>query len=323
MYIHQTPQSRPPAAWPAGATAEVSSCQSRLFAAAAASVRYGVPMSRVVDIDERAVRDALTAAAERTALLAASIDDAGTPAPHLQWSVGEVAAHLGGFCLPAFTDAVRGREASWLPLIPEVDGFRERLAGANARTLDRAPVPPTDELVHMIRDGARSLLLAVEGRGGDEVLHTPWYGPGATLDLTTVLCVMLGELLVHAQDIARGLRRPWHIDAAEARLVVGGVFTAMIPRIVDPVRARGVHATYEIRAWGGPRFVNRVDDGVAVAEPFTGQSVDCHLIGDPVELMLVGYGRRSQWTSIARGRLHAWGRRPWLGLRWKGLYLNP
>jgi uncharacterized protein (TIGR03083 family) len=306
-----------------GATAELEFLTVGTVCSAPAAVRYGVPMSRVVDIDERAVRDALTAAAERTALLAASIDDTGTPAPHLQWSVGEVAAHLGAFCLPAFTDAVHGREAFWHPFIPEVDGFRERLAGANARTLERAPLPPTDELAHMIRDGTRGLLDAVEGRGGDEVLHTPWYGEGATLDLTSVLCVMLGELLVHAQDIARGLGRPWHIDAAEARLVVAGVFTAMIPRIVDPVRARGVHATYDIRAWGGPRFVNRVDDGVAVAEPFTGQSVDCHLFGDPVELMLVGYGRRSQWTSIARGRLHAWGRRPWLGLRWKGLYLNP
>jgi uncharacterized protein (TIGR03083 family) len=318
MYIHEIPRPGPPGIPESGVPAN-----SRLFVSGASAVRYGVLMSRVVDIDERAVRDALTAAAERTALLAASIDDTGTPAPHLQWSVGEVAAHLGGFCLPAFTDAVRGREACWQPFIPQVDGFRERLAGANARTLARAPLPPTDELARMIRDGTRALLDAAESRGGDEMLHTPWYGQDATLDLTTVLCVMLGELLVHAQDIARGLGRPWRIDAAEARLVVGGVFTAMIPRIVDPVRARGVHATYEIRAWGGPRFVNRVDDGVAVAEPFTGQRVDCHLLGDPVELMMVGYGRRSQWTSIARGRLHAWGRRPWLGLRWKGLYLNP
>jgi hypothetical protein len=288
-----------------------------------AAVRYGVLMSRVVDIDERVVRDALTAAAERTAILTASIDDTGTPAPHLQWSVGEVAAHLGGFCLPAFTDAVRGREAFWHPFIPQVEGFRERLAGANERTLARAPLPPTDELARTIGEGARTLLRAVEGRGGDEVLRTPWYGEGATLDLTTVLCVVLGELLVHAHDIARGLGRPWHIDPGDARLVVGGVFTAMIPRIVDPERTRGMHASYDIRAWGGPRFVNRVDDGVAVAEPYTGQRVDCHLLGDPVELMLVGYGRRSQWTSIAHGRLHAWGRRPWLGLRWKGLYLDP
>ncbi len=139
-------------------------------------------MSRAVDVDEHAVRHALTAAAERTALLAASIDDTGTPVPHLEWSVGEVAARLGAFCLPACADAVRGREAYWQPFIPRVDGFRE---------------------------------------------------------------------------------------------------------------------------------------------PFTGQSVDCHLLGEPVELMLVGYGRRSQWASIAHGRLHAWRRRPWLGLRWKRLYLDP
>ncbi len=286
-------------------------------------LRYGVQMSRIVDIDGRAARDALIAAAERTALLCASIDDTGTPVPGLEWSVGEVGAHLGGFCLPAFNDAVHGREGRWDPFIPRVEGFRERLAGANERTLAGAPAYSPADLGRLIRNGARALVSSVEGHDGDETVRTPWYGEDATLDLTSALCVVLGELLVHGRDIALALGRRWRTDPADARLVVGGVFTAMIPRIVDPRRAHGVHATFDVAAWGGPRFVNRIDGGVAAAEPYTGQAVDCHLLGDAVELLLVGYGRRSQWTSIARGRLQAWGRRPWLGLRWKGLYLDP
>jgi hypothetical protein len=43
--------------------------------------------------------------------------------------------------------------------------------------------------------------------------------------------------------------------------------------------------------------------------------VDCHVSADPVALLLVAYGRRSQWGPIVTGKLVAWGRKPWLGPR--------
>jgi hypothetical protein len=39
--------------------------------------------------------------------------------------------------------------------------------------------------------------------------------------------------------------------------------------------------------------------------------------------VLVGYGRMSQWRAIGTGRLIAWGRKPWLGFRFVGLFFNP
>lgn len=47
------------------------------------------------------------------------------------------------------------------------------------------------------------------------------------------------------------------------------------------------------------------------------------LWADPVDLMLVIYGRTSQWGPIARGRLLAWGRKPWLGLSFQSRFFNP
>ena len=47
----------------------------------------------------------------------------------------------------------------------------------------------------------------------------------------------------------------------------------------------------------------------------TASSVDCHVSADPVALLLVAYGRRSQWVPILTGRLVAGGRKPWLGVR--------
>jgi len=38
------------------------------------------------------------------------------------------------------------------------------------------------------------------------------------------------------------------------------------------------------------------------------------LSADPVACLLVFYGRRSEWPEILRGRMLAWGRRPWLAV---------
>jgi hypothetical protein len=44
---------------------------------------------------------------------------------------------------------------------------------------------------------------------------------------------------------------------------------------------------------------------------------------DPAALLLVLYKRRSQWPAIARGKLLAWGRRPWLAFSLAGRFHQP
>jgi len=51
--------------------------------------------------------------------------------------------------------------------------------------------------------------------------------------------------------------------------------------------------------------------------------VDCHILASPVALLLVLYGRISQWGPIAKGQLFTWGRRPWRAPGFKNLFLNP
>ena len=57
-----------------------------------------------------------------------------------------------------------------------------------------------------------------------------------------------------------------------------------------------------------------IDDG-NVTVTGDGESVDCHVSAEPVALLLIAYGRRSQWVPIMTGKLIAWGRKPWLGPR--------
>jgi hypothetical protein len=65
-----------------------------------------------------------------------------------------------------------------------------------------------------------------------------------------------------------------------------------------------------------------VDDGHMMVGPRR-NSVDCHVSADPVELLLVAYGRKTQWVPILTGKMVAWGHRPWLGPRLVSYLVTP
>jgi hypothetical protein len=54
-----------------------------------------------------------------------------------------------------------------------------------------------------------------------------------------------------------------------------------------------------------------------------GRRPDVTISAQPVALLLVLYKRRPQWPAIARGRLLAWGRRPWLAFSLAGRFHQP
>jgi uncharacterized protein (TIGR03083 family) len=269
-----------------------------------------------------AARAALPAAVQRTVALVRSIPDAATPIRGSDWTVGEVAAHLV-VVARAFTAAAAGQAGSWASMVPDLDDFHERLAAVNTRTIAAIP---RDDLVRLgddLGDGVAAFLRASAERSGEELVDTPWYGRGVTRRLDTLTCLAIGELVVHGYDIAKALHRPWPIDPEHARLVVAGVFPAMIPLLVDAPAAAGRRLACELRVRGGPRFVVRFHHGTTSVEPSASQPVDCWVSADPITFLLFGYGRTGQWGAIARGRLVAGGRRPWLALGFRRLLLNP
>jgi uncharacterized protein (TIGR03083 family) len=269
-----------------------------------------------------AARAALPAVVERTVALVRSIPDAATPIRGSEWTVGEVAAHLV-VVARAFTAAAAGQTGSWAGMVPDLDDFHERLAAVNARTIAAIPRDDPVRLGDDLGDDVVAFLRASAERSGEELVDTPWYGRGVTRRLDTLTCLAIGELVVHGYDIAKALHRPWPIDPEHARLVVAGVFPAMIPLLVDAPAAAGRQLAYELRIRGGPRFVVRFHDGTASVEPSASQPVDCWVSADPTTFLLVGYGRIGQWGAIARGRLAAGGRKPWLALGYRRLLVNP
>jgi uncharacterized protein (TIGR03083 family) len=270
------------------------------------------------------VRASIPKAAARANELIRSIPDVNAPIPRSTWSVGDTAAHLV-VVFRAFTDAVEGRLEYWDERYGEGDiRTWARLAAGNERTL--VEVANRDDpraLARQLREGVQAFLAVTASRPPDYTFRTPWYGGDRTRVLGCITCLVLGELVLHGYDIATALGRPWPIDPDDARRIISGVFTHMGPLVGNPETTKGRRVSYQFDVRGGPRFILRYEDGKGTAEPAGSGPVDCHLVGDPVTMLLFGYGRISQWGKIATGKLSAWGSKPWLGLQFRRYVLTP
>ena len=99
--------------------------------------------------------------------------------------------------------------------------------------------------------------------------------------------------------------------------------SASRPEFVDPTTAHGHTGGYDLWVRGGPRVVFRFTNGQVSLEEPGGAPVDCHVLAEPVALLLLMYGRIRQWQPIATGRLLPWGRRPWRALGFRRMFFNP
>jgi uncharacterized protein (TIGR03083 family) len=262
-----------------------------------------------VPLDLPATRVALEGVGRRLVELLAAVPDPQAPTRGLAWTLGETSLHIAAG--PGrYADFARGR-ALPEPTIDLGPVSRQRLAAESERT--------PSVLARRLEENTRRYLAETAVLPGTHPV--PFFG-GLTIELAAQSAILLGEFIVHGYDVARSVGRPWPIEAAHARLIVAGV-TAVLPRYVDRARAAGLTATYQVRLRGGPSFQVRFDRGTTTVGPSQPGAADCRLTVDPVTFLLVAYWRRSQWPGILRGQLRAWGRRPWLGTRFQGLFVRP
>jgi len=250
-----------------------------------------------------------------------------------QWDLAEVAMHLSQAWI-----VVPGLAADDLSGASDIvaDGRVTASGSLIADVWDLAALTTTGVHTHTERDPAvladridQRAHAFLDGLGQQSVAAShAWVVEGVTVTLPTLICHLLNETAVHGYDIARADARRWSIPARHAALVVDGFLVPVIaglgPRsMVDQKAAAGLQATYEIHVRGGQRHQFVFDDGDLSVERPGSRRVDCHLSVDPAAFLLVAWGRRSQWPAIARGQLVAWGRKPWLGPRFRRLIRNP
>jgi hypothetical protein len=244
---------------------------------------------------------------------------------HGEWNLAELAVHLM-HVLDFEVGTVRGDP------VPAVNSF----ADLGAYTVGYvAGEPSRDPLALADRIEAYAAEFAARTAGVAPEVEYEWLG-GARLPLSAVRAHILSELLVHGWDVAHAEGRAWRISRADAIVAIDefmGPLAAAIAQagsfggagaFVDPTRAAGLRAVYDLQLADGPRRHLVFDRGaLAITAPQPGRRVDCHLRADPATLLLVLWGRRSHWPAVARGQLRAWGAKPWLAARLPSLIRTP
>jgi hypothetical protein len=260
---------------------------------------------------------ALSAVVPRLTALIRSIKQPAAPALG-EWNVADVAVHLANAweTLPVLAS---GERESPLQHVDELSGLTTAMVRSETR-------PDLAGVADRIDAAAAAFLTAAQARATDTT--TPWLVEGIQASTPTFACHLLNESLIHGYDIAHAERAPWSIPSAYAALALTGFVFPMVGSLdaramVNQEKAAGVRASYEIHIRGFDRVFLSFDDGALRVEPVALRRVDCHVSADPAALFLVMWGRVNQWSEVLRGRLFAWGRKPWLGPRLRTMVRNP
>jgi hypothetical protein len=261
---------------------------------------------------------ALQDAVKRSAELWRRVEGPDALAPGLKWTAAETAAHVVGD-LRDYTQALTRHVRGYMTHANRPSESPSHLsAKVNARHLEEIPERDLSLLADLLEQAAaRYLDVAVAVDPGVEI-ETP---NALVLSPPTMACLLLGEQLVHGLDIARAGRLPWSIGAPEALLVTPGAM-AVMPQYLRPGRAGGGRMSFELRLRGGPSYRLSIANGAAEITA-AGQRADCKITADPVDFLLLGYGRIPQWSVVLRGRLRPGGRKPWLAAKFGGLLYSP
>jgi uncharacterized protein (TIGR03083 family) len=231
------------------------------------------------------------------------------------WTVADTLAHL--VAVAAMDVSLSRQTAPELP-VPGIGELRlattvDTVADMNDEILSHFTERRTPELVARLRADIDTLL-EVTGQG-DPAREVIWLG-GARVWLPGLLAHLLNELNIHAWDIARGLRRPWHTDPQDATqfvdVFIAGVTERGYGNLLDragPVRPGRISVTFSSRVGEPVSFA--LTDGLITREP-PHERPDVRLSYDPEVFNLMLFGRISHVGAVARGKLMLGGRRPWL-----------
>jgi hypothetical protein len=257
-------------------------------------------------------RSALEATAWRTAGLIRSLPDLDGRIPASEWTVREAAVHLVNHA-GLHTEIAEGLAS------PIGSVATEALAAENAARIADIPEAGAEKVASLLTDAVAGLLEATANRSAHQPVQ---FHAGVSIDLAALVCISLGEQLLHGYDIATALGAPWPIEPVHADLVVYG-YGPYYGTMVDPEMAHGVTAGCGVNLRGGSSFTVRFDDGRYRLEPPRSGPVDCTISADPVAFLLVWSGRMSPWEAIALNLYVADGKDSSLGLHFMELFAPP
>ena len=257
--------------------------------------------------------DALDNATGRFTTLLRRADDGSVRAIG-DWTVDDVATHLSHGFTEVYLAIARG-EGSAVTSTAGIAGMNEAYVNAHRERDLPVLAARIDEGHAEFQEAMRRLTPQTE---------LTWHAR-IVLPATTMAAIVLGEVLIHGHDVAQASGQAWSIDAESARMAIMGL-VPLLPHYVDRDATADVQARV-LLSLRGPRrahnqFVFVVDRGSLTVEELD-DGVDCRISADPSAFMLVSYGRLSPLRPALTGKIVAYGRKPWLGLKLSGWLTNP
>ena len=227
------------------------------------------------------------------------------------WTVADVANHLVTACV-MYEGFVTNNYKGAADMSEIASAYEELQSGSPRRTVGQAGGlirSGLDRYVHLAREA---------GAGGQITWHS-----GLRLTVAELSTILLAEIVVHGYDIATGQGRKWEVDPQHAAWMFEGLLP-VAPSYVDPTAAAGFSGAFEVKLRGtGPTTVFAFDDGVLSIEEPNSRPIDCRISAEPASFLLLSYGRIGRWGPLLTGKVVAWGRKPWLGLKLTSLLRNP
>ncbi|MGH3932296.1 MAG: maleylpyruvate isomerase N-terminal domain-containing protein [Pseudonocardiaceae bacterium] len=250
------------------------------------------------------LRDEIITTTARVSDLLRALPEGDLPLSRVSWSAAELGAHLVSLARRYRRMAQRSQP---FPASLSAESHREVAAVA-----ERAP----EALADLLEVEVAALLEAFGDNGEQPV----WY---FTVEHTVVGVggILLGELLLHGLDLARACQRSWPVTRAQAMACLRGVLPAIV-LVVDADAALQAAGTYHLHLRGGADWTFRVHEGAVSVEPGRPRQADLHLSADPVVFLLNAYGLMSSARALLSGGIIAWGRRPWLAMRFSRLFVE-
>jgi SCP-2 sterol transfer family len=250
-----------------------------------------------------------------------------------RWNIAEVAMHLS-LNLMLVLGQTRQDVSRYKAVVPANFGVTgdslipdmEDNAELNALGLKSDTERDLAVLADRIEQQAEEYFGECAKRSPDEPRQ--WTVAGTTLPLWALTCNLMSEMMTHGYDMARAVRREWRIEPTHAAMVIQQLFVPVVqtchPRtFVNAEKAADLRATYQVHLRRDGRLNFIFDDGSLSVEEPSSRRVDCHISADPAAFFMMFWQRQSQWNAMAKGQVLAWGRAPWLGLRFKSLIRNP
>ena len=225
------------------------------------------------------------------------------------WTIGDLSAHLTQVYEGFPVMAAGGKS----PVPDEV-----KMAQTYDDYLRENPERDPASLADRVEKSTIQLLEQVQNMSPQDSIS--WHG-GIEIPIVVLLAIVVDEAIVHGWDIAQAEGREARIAPVDAQLSIKGL-TAVSPHFLTP-EGKAARVSYGIKLRGDGRLTVRLANGEATVSSYDEGPVDCRITASPVDFLMVGAGRIGMWGPIAKGKIVAYGRKPWKGLNFTKYFRDP